>query len=239
MSRDVVVQLNNVVKTYRYGKLYVEAIKGIHLSIERSEIACIVGPSGSGKTTLLNIIGGLDKPDVGYVVVDGVDVSRLSDRELANFRLRKIGYVFQFYNLISSLTVLENVELPMYLLKIEEKERRKRALELLKLVGIEHLSNRTPDTLSGGEQQRVAIARALANNPAVVLMDEPTGALDTDNTRRLMNLVKKLNKELNQTFIIATHDILVARECTKIYTIRDGKILNVYRPSELNKALHL
>lgn len=236
MSKDIVVQLENVVKTYRYGKLYVEALKGISISIRRGEIVCIVGPSGSGKTTLLNIIGGLDKPNVGRVMVDGIDLCNLNDKELADFRLKKIGYVFQFYNLIHSLTALENVELPMYLLKIEEEERRKRALKLLKLVGIEHLANRIPDTLSGGEQQRVAIARALANNPSIILMDEPTGALDTENTHKLMDLIIKLNKELNQTFIIATHDILVARKCTKIYTIRDGRILNVYGQSDISKV---
>lgn len=235
MSKDIVVQLRNVVKTYRYGKQYVQALRGIDLDVQRGEIVCIVGPSGSGKTTLLNIIGGLDKADIGKVIVDGIDICSLGERELVWFRLRKIGYVFQFYNLIPTLSVLENVELPMYLLGIKERDRKEKALELLQLVGIQHLANRTPDTLSGGEQQRVAIARALAANPVVILMDEPTGALDTENTKKLMDLVKKLNKKLSQTFIIATHDILVAKECTNIYTLRDGKIINVYRPSEISK----
>jgi putative ABC transport system ATP-binding protein len=209
------------------------------MSVGRGEVVCIVGPSGSGKTTLLNIIGGLDKPDTGVVIVDGVDVAKLSEAELTKFRLFKVGYVFQLYNLIPTLTVLENVELPMYLAGVSKDIRRKRAVELLEIVGLERYADKTPDMLSGGEQQRVAIARALANNPAVVLMDEPTGALDTENTRKLIVLVKKLNRELGQTFIIATHDVLVARECTKIFTIRDGKMEGVYSPAELSKALHI
>jgi putative ABC transport system ATP-binding protein len=209
------------------------------MSVGRGEVVCIVEPSGSGKTTLLNIIGGLDKPDTGVVIVDGVDVAKLSEAELTKFRLFKVGYVFQLYNLIPTLTVLENVELPMYLAGVSKDIRRKRAVELLEIVGLERYADKTPDMLSGGEQQRVAIARALANNPAVVLMDEPTGALDTENTRKLIALVKKLNRELGQTFIIATHDVLVARECTKIFTIRDGKIEGVYSPAELSKALHI
>jgi putative ABC transport system ATP-binding protein len=209
------------------------------MSVGRGEVVCIVGPSGSGKTTLLNIIGGLDKPDTGVVIVDGVNVAKLSEAELTKFRLFKVGYVFQLYNLIPTLTVLENVELPMYLAGVSKDIRRKRAVELLEIVGLERYADKTPDMLSGGEQQRVAIARALANNPAVVLMDEPTGALDTENTRKLIALVKKLNRELGQTFIIATHDVLVARECTKIFTIRDGKIEGVYSPAELSKALHI
>uniref|UniRef100_A0A7J3Z8J8 ABC transporter ATP-binding protein n=1 Tax=Ignisphaera aggregans TaxID=334771 RepID=A0A7J3Z8J8_9CREN len=239
MSREDAVTVKNVVKVYRYGKLAYEALRGVTMSVGRGEVACIVGPSGSGKTTLLNIIGGLDKPDTGAVIVDGVDVAKLSEAELTRFRLFKVGYVFQLYNLIPTLTVLENVELPMYLAGVSKEVRRKRAVELLEMVGLERYADKTPDMLSGGEQQRVAIARALANNPAVVLMDEPTGALDTENTRKLMTLVKKLNRELGQTFIIATHDVSVARECTKIFTIRDGKIEGVYSPAELSKALHI
>jgi len=239
MSREDAVTVKNVVKVYRYGRHAYEALRGVTMSVGRGEVACIVGPSGSGKTTLLNIIGGLDKPDTGAVIVDGVDVAKLSEAELTRFRLFKVGYVFQLYNLIPTLTVLENVELPMYLAGVSKEVRRKRAVELLEMVGLERYADKTPDMLSGGEQQRVAIARALANNPAVVLMDEPTGALDTENTRKLMTLVKKLNRELGQTFIIATHDVLVARECTKIFTIRDGKIEGVYSPAELSKALHI
>jgi putative ABC transport system ATP-binding protein len=239
MSRGEIVAVKGVVKVYRFGKVAYEALRGVTMSVDRGEVVCVVGPSGSGKTTLLNIIGGLDKPDTGTVTVEGTDITRLSEAELTRFRLFKVGYVFQLYNLIPTLTVLENVELPMYLAGVPKEARRKRALELLEIVGLEKHADKTPDILSGGEQQRVAIARALANNPAVVLMDEPTGALDTENTRKLMALVKKLNRELGQTFIIATHDVLVARECTKIFTIRDGKIEGVYSPAELSKALHI
>ncbi|MCC6056604.1 MAG: ABC transporter ATP-binding protein [Desulfurococcaceae archaeon] len=237
MSREDIVAVKSVVKVYRFGKVAYEALRGVTMSVDRSEVVCVVGPSGSGKTTLLNIIGGLDKPDTGTVTVEGTDITRLSEAELTRFRLFKVGYVFQLYNLIPTLTVLENVELPMYLAGVPKEARRKRALELLEIVGLEKHADKTPDILSGGEQQRVAIARALANSPAVVLMDEPTGALDTENTRKLMALVKKLNRELRQTFIIATHDILVARECTKTFTIRDGRIEGVYSPSELSKVL--
>jgi putative ABC transport system ATP-binding protein len=239
MSREDIVAVKSVVKVYRFGKVAYEALRGVTMSVDRGEVVCVVGPSGSGKTTLLNIIGGLDKPDTGTVTVEGTDITRLSEAELTRFRLFKVGYVFQLYNLIPTLTVLENVELPMYLAGVPKEARRKRALELLEIVGLERHADKTPDILSGGEQQRVAIARALANSPAVVLMDEPTGALDTENTRKLMALVKKLNRELRQTFIIATHDILVARECTKIFTIRDGRIEGVYSPSELSKALYV
>jgi putative ABC transport system ATP-binding protein len=239
MSREDIVAVKSVVKVYRFGKVAYEALRGVTMSVDRGEVVCVVGPSGSGKTTLLNIIGGLDKPDTGTVTVEGTDITRLSEAELTRFRLFKVGYVFQLYNLIPTLTVLENVELPMYLAGVPKEARRKRALELLEIVGLEKHADKTPDMLSGGEQQRVAIARALANSPAVVLMDEPTGALDTENTRKLMALVKKLNRELRQTFIIATHDILVARECTKIFTIRDGRIEGVYSPSELSKALYV
>jgi putative ABC transport system ATP-binding protein len=237
MSREDVVAVEGVVKVYRSGRVAYEALRGVTMSVERGEVVCVVGPSGSGKTTLLNIIGGLDRPDRGTVTVEGTDITRLSEAELARFRLLKVGYVFQLYNLIPTLTALENVELPMYLAGVPKETRRRRALELLEMVGLERHADRTPDMLSVGEQQRVAIARALANSPAVVLMDEPTGALDTENTKKLMALVWKLNRELRQTFIIATHDILVARGCTRIFSIRDGRVEGVYSPSELSKVL--
>ncbi|MEL9940349.1 MAG: ABC transporter ATP-binding protein [Ignisphaera sp.] len=239
MSKVDIVIVKNVVKVYRYGKTFFEALRGLSLAVQKGDIVCIVGPSGSGKTTLLNIIGGLDKPDSGEVIVDGMDITRLSEKELNMYRLYKVGFVFQSFNLIPTLTVLENVELPMYLAKIDKEKRRQRALGLLKAVGLEKLANKTPDALSGGEQQRVAIARALANNPSIVLMDEPTAALDTENTRVLMNIIRKLNREYNQTFIIATHDVLVARGCTKIYGIRDGRIEGVYSASEIGKLFQI
>ncbi|MEM0027107.1 MAG: ABC transporter ATP-binding protein [Ignisphaera sp.] len=239
MPRADIVIVKNVVKVYRYGKVLFEALRGLSLAVQKGDIVCIVGPSGSGKTTLLNIIGGLDKPDSGEVIVDGTDITRLSEKELNMYRLYKVGFVFQSFNLIPTLTVLENVELPMYLAKIDKEKRKQRALELLKAVGLEKLADKTPDTLSGGEQQRVAIARALANNPSIILMDEPTAALDTENTRMLMNIIRRLNREYNQTFIIATHDVLVARGCTKIYGIRDGRVEGIYSASEISKLFQI
>lgn len=183
-----------------------------------------MGPSGSGKTTLLNLIGGLDRPTRGKVVVDGLDLTSMNEGELAEYRLRRVGFVFQFYNLIPTLTALENVELPMALAGVPRKERRRRALELLRAVGLEARADHRPDELSGGEQQRVAIARALANKPAIVLADEPTGDLDSRSAKLLMDLVRRLNKEDGQTFIIVTHDPIVVEACTRVYNIRDGRI---------------
>ncbi|MCX8199838.1 MAG: ABC transporter ATP-binding protein, partial [Sulfolobales archaeon] len=160
----------------------------------------------------------------GKILVDGIDITKLSDKELADYRLRKVGFVFQFYNLIPTLTALENVELPMALARVPKRERRERALELLKMVGLEDKVDRKPDELSGGEQQRVAIARALANRPSIVLADEPTGNLDSKSALAFMEKVMELNKEMKQTFIIVTHDPLVLRGCTRAYVIRDGQI---------------
>jgi len=234
---SAVVSLKEVFKTYRYGRTYVRALRGVTLSIDRGDIACVVGPSGSGKSTLLNIIAAVDAPDRGEVVVDGVEVHRLKGVELALYRLRKVGYVFQFYNLIPTLTVWENVELPLALAGVPKAERSRRVSQLLEAVGIPHLANRTPDSISSGEQQRVAIARALANTPAVVLMDEPSASLDVENTTKVMELVSKLNKSLGQTFIIATHDPLVARYCRTVFKLRDGQIIGVLRGAELAEVL--
>jgi putative ABC transport system ATP-binding protein len=183
-----------------------------------------MGPSGSGKTTLLNIIGGLDKPTQGKIFVDGADITSLNEKDLADYRLKKVGFIFQFYNLIPTLTAIENVEVPMALAGLPKNERREKALNLLRMVGLESRADHKPDELSGGEQQRVAIARALANNPSIVLADEPTGDLDSKSAVAFMKIVRDLNKRSNQTFIIVTHDPLVVERCTKIYTIRDGRL---------------
>ncbi|MDH5815191.1 MAG: ABC transporter ATP-binding protein [Candidatus Nezhaarchaeota archaeon] len=218
------VETINLSKVYRRGKVEVPALVDVNLQVTSGEIVGIVGPSGSGKTTLLNLIGGLDKPTKGKIFVNDVDVTSLNERELAEYRLKMVGFVFQFYNLIPTLTALENVELPMALAGVPKSERRKRAFELLEMVGLEARASHKPDELSGGEQQRVAIARALANNPAIVLADEPTGDLDSKSARSLMNLVRRLNKENGQTFIIVTHDPIVVDACTRVYSIRDGRI---------------
>jgi putative ABC transport system ATP-binding protein len=219
-----IVRTINLSKVYRRGKVDVPALNDVNLQVLAGEIVGIMGPSGSGKTTLLNLIGGLDKPTRGKIFVDGVDITTLGERELADYRLRKVGFVFQFYNLIPTLTALENVEVPLALLGVPKAERWERALNLLRMVGLEARADHKPDELSGGEQQRVAIARALANNPSIVLADEPTGDLDSKSALSLMKLVKDLNERNGQTFIIVTHDPIVAERCTKIYTIRDGRI---------------
>ncbi|MCX8185279.1 MAG: ABC transporter ATP-binding protein [Sulfolobales archaeon] len=237
MSSELIVAVKDVYKTYRYGKNYVRALKGVTLEVVRGDIVCLVGPSGSGKTTLLNIIGGIDSPDSGSVIVDRISVSKLRGRELSDYRLKKVGYVFQFYNLIPVLTVAENIELPLTLANVDKKTREERVKILLEAVGLTHLASRTPDSLSGGEQQRVAIARALANNPAIVLMDEPSANIDVENTIKIMKLVEKLNREIGQTFIIATHDTLVVKSCFKIYRIRDGVIIGRYTGDDIAKAL--
>ncbi|MEM2424477.1 MAG: ABC transporter ATP-binding protein [Candidatus Bathyarchaeia archaeon] len=223
MSR-LIVRTIELSKIYRRGKVNVLALNNVNFQVSSGEIVGIMGPSGSGKTTLLNLIGGLDKPTQGKVFVDGMDITTLGEKELADYRLRKVGFIFQFYNLISTLTALENVEIPLALAGTPKSERRKRALDLLKAVGLESRADHRPDELSGGEQQRVAIARALANTPSIVLADEPTGDLDSKSALALMNLIKDLNRKNGQTFIIVTHDPIVAEKCTKTYMIRDGRV---------------
>jgi putative ABC transport system ATP-binding protein len=183
-----------------------------------------MGPSGSGKTTLLNIIGGVDRPTSGKVVIDDTDITKFGESQITRFRLEKIGFVFQFYNLFPTLTASENVELPLILAKKPKQIREKRVDDLLEIVGMKQRADHKPDELSGGEQQRVAIARALVNDPTLVLADEPTGDLDSENAVAFMELVKELNKKQNQTFLIVTHDPLVSNECDKIYAIRDGRL---------------
>jgi len=219
-----IVETVKLTKVYRKGKLEITALRDANLSISKGDIVCVMGPSGSGKTTLLNMIGGLDRPTRGAVLVDGVDITRLNESQLASYRLEKIGFIFQFYNLFPVLTAFENVELPLALARKSKKERKKKVRQLLETVGISERANHKPDELSGGEQQRIAIARALANDPALILADEPTGDLDSENATMFMNLVKDLNQNYSQTFLIVTHDPLVVQECSQIYMIRDGKL---------------
>ncbi|MHB8567909.1 MAG: ABC transporter ATP-binding protein [Nitrososphaerales archaeon] len=221
---EPVVKTIELAREYHRGKIPVPALNGVDLKIEKGEVVGIIGPSGSGKTTLLNLIGGLDRPTHGEVLVDGVDLSQLNDAKLSDYRLRKIGFVFQFYNLISTLTAIENVELPMNLANVPRAEQHAPALDLLKRVGLESRANHMPDELSGGEQQRVAVARALANNPSVLLADEPTGDLDSKSAKALMELIKSLQKDRQATFVIVTHDPIVVTQCDRAYAIRDGKV---------------
>ena len=224
---NIAVELKNVIKIYKLAPgIEIEALKGINLKVNKGEYISIMGPSGSGKTTLLNIIGTMDKPTFGRVIIDGIDVTDMSEKELSDFRCNRIGYLFQFFNLISTLNALENVMLPMILSgKYTEKEAQERAIKLLQLVGVEEkIFKNRPVQMSGGERQRVALARALANEPAIILMDEPTGSLDTATGAKVMKLTKVLNEYLNQTFIVVTHNPSVAMIANKMFYIRDGRI---------------
>ncbi len=219
-----VITLRDVTKIYRLGKTDFKALDGISLEIRKGEFISIMGPSGSGKSTLLHIMGCLDRPTSGEVYVLGKDVRKLSDNELANLRNRKIGFVFQLYYLLPNLTALENVEVPMIFAGLPKEKRVKRAMQLLKLVGVDDVHDHKPVELSGGQRQRVAIARALANDPEIILADEPTGALDIESAEVVMNIFKKLNKE-GKTVVIITHDPKVAAYAERIVVIKGGKIV--------------
>jgi len=219
-----IVKVQGVKKAYRMGKVIVPALRGVSFEVREGEFLAVLGPSGSGKSTLLHLIGCLDRPDEGKIIVDGADVLKLSDEELAELRLRKIGFVFQFFNLLPRLTAIKNVELPLIIAGVPEKEARERAKEMLRLVGLEARVSHRPTELSGGEQQRVAIARALINNPKIVLADEPTGNLDTKSGWEIVQLMKRLNEERGQTFIVVTHDPHIAETADRILYLKDGLI---------------
>lgn len=221
------VDIINVRKTYRMGEVEVHALRGVNLRVARGDFLGIIGPSGSGKTTLLNVIGALDRPTEGKVLVDGVDISGLNDKELADFRNRKIGFIFQFFNLIPRMTALENVELPMAIAGVSRGQRRRKALRLLESVGLGDRVDHRPSEMSGGEQQRVAIARALVNDPSIVLCDEPTGNLDTATGMEIVRLMRGLNRERGQTFIVVTHDPEIVRSANRVAHIHDGVIARI------------
>jgi len=222
---EAVLRTEKLSKTYEMGKRKVPALNDLNLQVNRGEFVAIMGPSGSGKTTLLNVLGCLDKPTSGKVVLDDIDVANLPERELCKIRRDKIGFVFQTFNLLPYLNAAENVELPMENTKKTKSERRKKARELLKLVGLEGREEHRPQRLSAGEQQRVAIARALANDPAIILADEPTGNLDTENKYEIVRLLANLNIERGTTVIIVTHDSQLASHTEKMFLLKDGKIL--------------
>lgn len=218
------IELFSVTKIYDETIVPVKAIDNVNLQIYKGEFTAIVGPSGSGKTTLLNLIGGLDQPTSGKIVVDGTDISTYKEDELINFRLHHIGFVFQAYNLIPVFTAKENVEFIMLLQNITKQEREKRAIDFLNAVGLKDRMNNFPTELSGGQQQRVAVARALASTPSFVLADEPTANLDSVSAESLLDLMENLNKEHNMTFIFSTHDEKVIRRAHRVVQLRDGKI---------------
>jgi len=222
-SKIPVVEAIDVKKTYMLGKVPVEALRGVNLRVETGDFISILGPSGSGKSTMLNLIGALDKPTSGTLLIDGVDIGKLNDNQLADIRL-KIGFVFQFFNLIPRLTAHDNVELSMSIANISKSERKKRANELLETVGLKDRINHKPAELSGGQQQRVAIARALANNPKFLLLDEPTGNVDSKTASEVLTLIKKLNTEHNVSIIMVTHDQHLAREARRTVQMFDGEI---------------
>ncbi|MFT5724365.1 MAG: putative ABC transport system ATP-binding protein [Bacteroidia bacterium] len=221
-----VIQTKNLSKVYSEGPIPVNAVNDVTLNIEEGEFTAVVGPSGSGKTTLLNIIGGLDRPTKGSVKVDGVELSGMNENNLIKFRLENIGFVFQSYNLIPVLTAKENTEFIMLLQGTPEKTRNERVHQLLSEVGIAEQADKRPSEMSGGQQQRVAVARALASRPKFVLADEPTANLDSKSAENLLDLMLKLNKEENVTFIFSTHDQRVIDRARRVVTLEDGKIVN-------------
>jgi putative ABC transport system ATP-binding protein len=221
-----VIKVKNLTKTYHETEVPVHAVNGIDLEFKKGEFVAIVGPSGCGKTTLMNMIGGLEKPTSGSVIVDGRDMSELSSNALIDFRLKNIGFVFQAYNLIPVLKARENVEFIMQLQNWNKEEMEERSTSLLKSVGLGDKVNSRPNQMSGGEQQRVAVARALASKPQFILADEPTANLDSHATTQLLDIMKKLNEEENMTFIFATHDKRVMDKALRVITIEDGKVIS-------------
>jgi putative ABC transport system ATP-binding protein len=219
-----VVEVRNVTKRYE-GKQTVHALRDVTFRVEKGEMVATMGPSGCGKSTLLNILGGLDRASEGSVVIDGVNLGTLDDGALTRLRREKIGFVFQFFNLLPTLTALENAALPLHLARVPRKEAVSRAAELLRMVGLEERQDHLPDELSGGEQQRVAMARALALRPPLILADEPTGNLDSQNGKEILSLFKKLQRQFGTTVVMVTHDSGAAAICDRIIYMRDGTLV--------------
>jgi putative ABC transport system ATP-binding protein len=232
-----IVRVSNVTKNFQLGKVEVQALKGVDLEITTGDYLSIMGPSGSGKSTLFNMIGGLDKPTSGKVYIDEVDIAQLDAYELAWLRCRKIGYIFQTFNIIQVMTALENVTLPMIFAGINNDEAVDKGIQLLELVGLGDRFRHKPFELSGGQQQRVAIARALANDPAIILADEPTGNLDLNTGEEIITLLKRLSQERNVTVISATHDIKMLNVSDQVVWIRDGRIDKIEDREQLSISI--
>lgn len=223
---QAVIDAHNISKVYNPKTIPVYAVNNVHLHLKRGEFTALVGPSGSGKTTLLNLIGGLDRPDEGNIYINGVDITKLSAGELIDFRLKNIGFVFQSFNLIPVLTAKENVEFILQLQHAKKKDRENRVSALFRQIGLEDKLNQRPSKLSGGQQQRIAVARALASKPQFVLADEPTANLDSKSASNLLDIMAKLNKEENITFLFSTHDERVIERAKRVITLVDGKIVS-------------
>ncbi len=218
------IHIQQVKKYFQEGEHVVRAVNGIDVTLEKGEFTVVAGPSGSGKTTLLNLLGGLDRPTEGDITIDGVSMSSQTDSELTEFRLRKIGFVFQAYNLIPVLTAYENIQFVLQIQGVPDHEHRDRIIPLLGELGLEGLEKRFPTQLSGGQQQRVAVARAVVGNPAIVLADEPTANLDSESSKNLLDLMRRLNEQKGVTFLFSTHDPLVIERARRVIRLRDGKV---------------
>lgn len=231
---SAIVTMEDVYRVYRMGTERIFAVNGVSLTIEEGEICCLQGPSGSGKSTILHMLAGLDKPSKGSIIIGKTHIEKLSENQLALFRQRYIGFIFQSYYLIPTLTALENVAMPLTFCGVPRSKRIKKAKELLEAVGLKDRMKHRPSQMSGGQQQRVSIARAFANNPKVIFADEPTGNLDTATTYEMMNLMTSMAKERNQTLVVVTHDTEIAEYASRIIRIRDGKIEKIEDGREMN-----
>lgn len=232
-----IIEVENVTRIYEIGEVQTNALNGVSLEINKGEFTTLVGPSGSGKTTLLQLMGCLDQPTSGRVRINGQDVSKFSANQRAGIRKEMIGFIFQFFALVPVLSAYENVELPLLLNNVKEKERKDRVQTLLEAVGLSDRANHRPDQLSGGQQQRVAIARALAPNPLVILADEPTANLDTTNSAQAMDIMKKLNEETGTAFVFATHDLQVMGYANRIIRMQDGRVVSEQSGENIAPAL--
>lgn len=230
-GQNEMIRATQVVKTYATGSANVQALKGIDFAVRRGEMVAVMGPSGCGKTTLLNCLSGLDNIDSGQIWLEGTDLGKLSDKQRTDYRARRMGFIFQVYNLLPVLSAVENVELPLLVSGTRPKEARQKALAALRTVGLEQWAGHRPAELSGGQRQRVTIARALVNNPAIVWGDEPTGALDSKSATDIMDLLRDLNKRVGLTLVIVTHDPGVGAQCDRIVRMRDGLIIGEEVPA--------
>ena len=229
MTQDLIIRAEQVEKNYDTGKVVVKALRGLELEVPRGEMVAIMGPSGCGKTTLLNTLSGLDEIDNGRIYIEGRDLSQMSDKERTNYRAANMGFIFQFYNLLPVLTAVENVEMPLLIdrnQQITTKEARQIAMEALAAVGLADQADQLPAELSGGQRQRVTIARALVNKPAIVWADEPTGDLDSKTSQEIVDLMRRLNQENGQTFVVVTHSEEVGQQCDRIVWMRDGVVVD-------------